>query len=116
MSKKRKGEESGLNMYDVIPRPIVKSETIENDTVVLLKPKYKNPFLVKHLIPRMKHPFYKINLDDTGSAVWNKIDGFKNAVEIAEELEKELGEKIQPIYERLGIFLSMLKRGKFITY
>jgi len=116
MSKKRKGEGSGLNMYDVIPRPIVKSETIENGVVVLLKLKYKNPFLVKHLIPRMKHPFYKINLDSIGSAVWNKIDGFKNAAEIAEELEKELGEQIQPAYERLGIFLSMLKRGKFIEY
>lgn len=116
MTKKQKGKETGLNMYNVIPRPIVKSETSKNGLVVLLKPKYKNQFLVKHLIPNMKHPFYKINLDNIGSAVWNKIDGLKNAVEIAEELEKELGEQIQPAYERLGIFLSQLKRGKFIEY
>jgi hypothetical protein len=44
------------------------------------------------------------------------IDGKRDALEIAEMLEKELGADIQPVYERLGIFLRMLKNNKFIDF
>jgi len=54
MKKKRQGEVNDLLMNKVIPRPIVNFETAEEGLAVLLKPKFKNPFLVKHLLPRMK--------------------------------------------------------------
>jgi hypothetical protein len=103
-------------MSEVIPRPIVNFKTADDGLVVIYKPKFKNKFLAKHLLPRMKHPDYKIALDKNGSAVWKLIDGKRDALEIAEMLEKELGADIQPVYERLGIFLRMLKNNKFIDF
>ncbi len=103
-------------MEAVVPRPLTKYKTDQNDHVVLLKPKFRSVFLKKHLIPRMKHAYFKIHLDDIGTAVWHQIDGQKNALEIAHNLEAELGDKIKPVYQRLGIFLATMKREKFIDY
>jgi len=116
VAKKSKINESEINMYNVVPHKLVKSDIAEDKMIILLKPKFRNSFLVKHLLHRMKYPDFKTKLDEIGTAVWNKIDGKKNAVEIGNELEKELGEKIQPVYERLGMFLSTMKREKFIEY
>jgi len=116
MKKRRQGEGNDLLMNEVIPRPIVNFETAEEGLIVLLKPKFKNPLLIKHLLPRMKHPNFKITLDENGTAVWKFIDGKRTALEIAELVEKELGEKIHPTYERLGRFLRMLKNGHFISF
>ena len=116
MKKRRQGEGNDLLMNEVIPRPLVNFEIAEEGLAVLLKPKIKNPFLAKHLLPRMKHPNFKIKLDENGTAVWKLIDGKRTALEIAESVEKELGDKIHPTYERLGRFLRMLKNGHFISF
>ena len=105
-----------MNMYDVVPRHIVEYKTDQNGKITLLKPKFTNPFIVKHLLSRMNNRYIKIDLDEIGATVWTKIDGKKNAIEIADEVEKELGEKIQPTYQRLGIYLSLLKHKKFVEY
>jgi hypothetical protein len=116
VKKSKQGGAKSVNMHDVIPRPLVQSEKSVDGRTVLLKPKFRHPILVKYLQHRMKHPFYRITLDEVGTAVWQKIDSQRNAVEIADELEQELGEKIQPKYERLGRFISMLKNAKLIEY
>ena len=59
---------------------------------------------------------YQIHLDDIGTAVWKQIDGKKNAGIIAEEIEKEIGEKVKPAFERVGAFLQQLKTAKFIEF
>lgn len=115
MSKQSKNGDK-INIYDIVPTPLVKSKTTEEGKIVLLKPKFKNSLFVKYLMPKMKHPYYKINLDEIGSAAWKQIDGTKNAGEIGEELEKEFGSKIHPVFERLGKFLFMLKRGHLVDF
>lgn len=114
MFSKKKGGKPGLSMYEAVPRPLVTHEIINENKVVLLKPKFGNSWLRKHLIPKMKHPYFRITLDELGSCFWQKMDGKRNAMQIAELMEAELGEKIHPTHERLGIFLRMLKNGKFI--
>jgi len=113
---KRRGGESGKPMDEAIPRPCVQCETTAEARIVLLKPKFRHPWLVKHLLPRLRQPNFRIKLDEIGSAVWKKCDGQRNALQIAHELEQELGEKIQPVYERLGRFLAALKKEHFIEY
>lgn len=116
MKKRQKCKKTQINMYDVVPHSLVKHDNSQDGNVILLKPKFRNPFLTKYIIPRLKKPFFKITLDDVGSFIWSKIDGSRNAVEISEELEKEFGEKIQPANERLGLFLAMLKKAELIDY
>jgi len=114
--KNKTGGDQNLKMEAVVPRPVAKYQLDQNNHVILLKPKFRSAFLQKYLLPHMKHAYFKIHLDEIGTAVWHQIDGKKNALEIAHHLEAELGDKIQPVYQRLGIFLATMKREKFIDY
>ena len=59
----------------------------------------------------------KIELDKFSSFVFLQINGEKNIYEIGQVLKKEYEEEIEPLYERLIIFLEFLKnRKKWITY
>lgn len=56
---------------------------------------------------KFKIPMYKqIEFDEYSSEVFTQIDGFKTVKEIGENLEIKYGDKIQPLYERLLVFLN----------
>ena len=56
---------------------------------------------------KFKIPLYKeIAFDEISSAVFMQIDGIKTVKEIGENLEERFGEKVNPLYERLLIFLN----------
>ncbi len=115
-NNKKENNETHLDMNNIIPQQFAKFEKEENDNITLLKPKFNSNFSLKYIIPRMKHPYYSIHLDEIGTAVWNSIDGKRNAVEIGEKLKGELGDRIEPVFERLGLFLATLKQQKFIKW
>lgn len=48
----------------------------------------------------------KIELDVYGSYVFRQIDGRRTVREIGETLEAEFGAQVQPLYERLLLFLN----------
>ncbi|WP_099189448.1 PqqD family protein [Tepidibacter mesophilus] len=57
----------------------------------------------------------KIDLDEQGSCVWKLIDG-KNSIEnIGSSLKDKFGKKAEPIYERLGTYINILRNNDFIT-
>lgn len=56
---------------------------------------------------KVKIPMYKkITFDEYSSEVFLQIDGNKTVKEIGEELEAKFGDKVQPLYERLLVFLN----------
>ena len=56
---------------------------------------------------KFKIPLYKeIDFDEISSEVFLQIDGDKTVKEIGDNLEKKYGEKVNPLYERLIIFLN----------
>lgn len=56
---------------------------------------------------KVKIPMYKkIAFDEYSSEVFLQIDGNKTVKEIGEELEAKFGDKVQPLYERLLVFLN----------
>lgn len=56
---------------------------------------------------RFKIPLYKeITLDEVSSEVFIQIDGIKTVKEIGESLELKFGDKVNPLYERLLVFLN----------
>lgn len=105
-----------INLYDLVPQRNFEYEINESNLITILIPKFSNKFLVQHLMPRLKHPYIKIKLDEIGSAVWLEIDGKKNVGEIAKLLEKKFGERIQPIDERLSKFFAQLSSYHFIKF
>jgi hypothetical protein len=112
--KNKKGEV--MNLYEIVPRPLVKSETNSNGQTILLKPKFRNSFFAKIFLRDRKPNYFKLKLDEIGAACWSKIDGHKNAGEICNELGDQFGERIQPVAERVGKFLVMLKKAHLIEY
>jgi len=112
--RNKKGEV--LDLYQVVPRPLVQCEIQSDAKITLLKPKFSNPFFMKLFLRDRRDKYFKLKLDDLGSACWSKFDGQKNAGAICEELETQLGERIQPVAERVGKFLVMLKKAKLIEY
>ncbi|MGL6104949.1 PqqD family protein [Romboutsia sp.] len=59
---------------------------------------------------KFKIPTYKnIELDEYGSYVFLQIDGKKNIEEIGKYLEIQFGNSINPLYERLIIFLNHIE-------
>lgn len=113
---RQKTEEIKVNLYDLIPKRNFKHEINESNIVTILIPKFSNKFLTEYLMPRLKHPYIKIILDEIGSALWLEIDGQKNVGEIVRILEEKFGEKIQPVDERISKFFSQLSAYKFITF
>lgn len=112
---KLKGKEK-INFLDLIPIRTTQWEKRENELVVLLKPKFRNKLIAKYILPKMKNPFFRIKLDEIGSFVW-KLCNEKNTVwDIGVKLKEEFGEKIEPVYDRLIIFLKQLERGKCIKF
>jgi hypothetical protein len=105
-----------LNLLELIPVRNIQWKTDDQGKVIILKPKFKNPFLVKHILPRMKRPFYKIKLDEMGSFFWKNCDGEKTIREIAHQHKEKFGEKTEPVLDRISLFVQSLDRNNFITF
>ena len=92
----------------MIPEYNIKFEEKEGK-IFLLEPRFRNRFFSKHVLPRMKHPYVKIALDEFGTYVWKRINGRKTVYEIGEELTSEFGSQVEPVYQRLGLFVNMCR-------
>lgn len=59
---------------------------------------------------KFKIPMYKkIELDEYSSAVFLAIDGKQTVEEIGKVLEDKFGDKVNPLYERLLVFLNHIE-------
>ncbi len=114
--KKSRDEKPEINLLELIPVRNIEWEKSEEDLIILLKPKFTHPFFKKHILPRLKHPFYKVKLDDVGSFVWEWCDGKKTVKEIAQGLKGKFGEKVEPLHNRLALFLQNLEKNRFIYF
>ncbi len=114
--KTRKVKIPEINLLDLIPVQNIQSQQKEEGFYVLLKPKFTHPFLVKHLLPRLKNPHFKIKLDEIGSFIWNLCDGKNTVKDIGNLLRERFGGRVEPLYDRIGLFFQNLEKNKFITF
>ncbi|MFQ5720886.1 MAG: PqqD family protein [Candidatus Aminicenantales bacterium] len=105
-----------INFYQLIPFQNIKWQKDDKGLITLLKPKFRHPFLVKHLLPRLKNPYFKIRLDAVGSFIWTQCNGRCTVKELAENLEAKFGNEVKPVEERLTLFLQSLEKNRFIIY
>ncbi|HEY3356520.1 MAG TPA: PqqD family protein [Polyangia bacterium] len=102
------------NLLDLAPTREVGAERTAEGRVVLLRPRFKSGPLARWVQPRLRRPYYRIHLDDIGTFVWDHIDGATTVGAIADGARAEFGERIEPVYERLHLFLQQLEQGKMI--
>ncbi len=114
--KKRGVTEPAINLLDLIPVRNIKWEKKEDGLVVLLKPKFELALLRKYVLPRMKKPYFKIKLDHVGSFIWEHCDGCIQVKELAKSLEDKFGKEVEPLYDRLTLFLQSLEKNRLIIY
>lgn len=105
-----------VNLLDLIPQRVAKYEQSTDGLITILKPKFKNKILVKYLLPRLKSPNFKVNLDQFGSFVWNQCNGENTVEQIGHLLKEKFQDNIEPVYDRLAVFIQSLARYRFIEY
>lgn len=105
-----------VNLLDLIPDQVMKFEESGNGLITILKPKFNNKIIARHIGSRLKNPDYKVNLDQFGSFVWKQCNGKNTVEQIGNLLKENFKEDIEPVYDRLAVFIQSLARYKFIEY
>ena len=105
-----------VNLLELVPQRTAEHETDDAGIITVLMPRFRNRLMKRLFEPRHKSPFIKIKLDDIGSEVWLLCDGKRTVGQIAELAKEKFQERIEPRYERLGVFFRQLERAHFIAY
>jgi hypothetical protein len=105
-----------INLLELIPQKNCRWETGMDGNVCLVVPRLKNRILRSLAVKLGKSEYIKVHYDLVGSKTWHLIDGYRSVAEIGDQLEKELGDQVQPKYERLSEFIAVLFKNKFITF
>lgn len=58
----------------------------------------------------------QIELVDMGTFIWNSIDGERSVYDIGKLVKDEFGDKAEPLYERLSVYIKTLHNNEFIVY
>jgi hypothetical protein len=114
--KSKNRDQQEINLLELIPLKNIEWEQQTDGLICLLKPKFQISFLRKRLLPHLKNPYYRINLDKIGSHFWESCDGVRNVKEIAECMKIKFGDDVEPLYERITLFLQNLEKNKFIRF
>ncbi len=101
------------NLLDRIPQVNKEWKLLKNNIVEV---KVENKGFFHTLAQKLykKPRFSYIELDAYGSFVWQQIDGQKTIYEIGQLLAKEHEGAANQLYERLGKYMAILARNKYI--
>lgn len=103
------------NYLDKIPakNPEIEYQTNEEHHIVIME-KHEGicDRLCQFLLKKPKQT--KIELDQYGSYIWEKMNGQKTIYEIGKELSKDFGPEIELLYQRMALFIKMLEMRKWI--
>lgn len=91
---------------------------MENERVVVLVPKFENK--IYHIFSdKLKQLFFRISLDELGTATWKAIDGVRSVREISKHIMEHTTDsdtKLEELDERLSKYMTMLYERRFITF
>lgn len=104
-----------VNLLELTPVRKYGHQINSDGLVDVLVPRFKNA-IMQRFIPKNRNPFILANFDEIGTEVWLLIDGETKIDIIAKTLDKKLGEKISPVYDRLNLFFQQLHRNGFIIF
>ncbi len=104
------------NFLDLIPvrTSSMKWHEDENGMIHIMIPR-------KEVIDRLVRLFKKtpdqmrVDLDEIGSSAWKMMDGTRTIGEICLLMTECHGEAVEPVHERVGTYINILRNNKFIT-
>ncbi len=104
------------NFLDLIPERDCNWGTADDGRIYLQVPRFRNRWMKKISRRLGKSEVVKVYFDEIGSRAWSLIDGTSSIAQIGEKMEEEMKEKVEPVYQRLSEFFSILARNKFIRF
>ncbi len=87
-----------------------------NELVDVLVPRFTSKFAAKYILPRMKNPYIRANLDELGSYLWLNIDGETSVSILIDKMVERFSDRVEPATERVLLFLTQLYRAGFIGF
>ena len=108
MNKDDKRGNKETNLLELIPIRISDWKDNDEGLITLILPKFKSK-IGKLFASLFKNPMYEVKLDAIGAFLWKECDGKNNIYDISQDMVKEFGDDIEPVYERIKIFVTMLK-------
>ena len=105
-----------VNLLDLAPVRVAAWENLD-DRVVILRPRPSK----KRLPPLWEWFRYllsarRIRLDEFGSFVWHRLDGDRKVEQVAHELRESFGSEVEPVEERVGHLIRMLRQEELVAY
>lgn len=64
---------------------------------------------------RLRRPYLQLHLDPIGTTVWLACDGEHSVADIGALLRDRFGPDIEPVWDRLALFVRHLARGRLIA-
>ena len=58
----------------------------------------------------------RVRLDEVGSFTWRHIDGQTDVRTLCGRLQDEFGDRVEPVHERLGQLIRILRRERLVSY
>ena len=110
----RRAERKSINLLELTPMQRVPWEQAENGTVVVLVPKFRNPLVVRYVVPHLRYPHVRVKLDAMGSCVWKLCDGKTTVAAMAEQMIAEFGDSATAAHDRIRTFLLTLERTDLV--
>lgn len=105
-----------LNLYDLVPSKRRRYRELADGTVEVYMPRYGEGRVGRILAWMLSDRPVRIHLDEIGARVWHLCDGSRNVHEIGRSLHAELGERIEPVYDRLETFIKQMKKAGLIDF
>jgi hypothetical protein len=105
-----------LNLYDLVPARTCDHRERDDGTVDVVMPRYGGGALGRFLGGFVRNRSVHVHLDDIGTGVWRLCDGRHTVHEIGESLHRQFGERIDPVYDRLELFLRQMKKSGMIEF
>lgn len=106
----------GVNLLSLTPMAMAESSQVEG-RLVLHRPRPARGgwramwgWFTYYLSAR------RIRLDEFGTFAWLQFDGRCTAGEIAERMRARYGPSVEPIEQRLGAFIRLLRREGLVAY
>lgn len=111
------GTRTGPNLLDMTPVREVEWEEDESGIVTLIRsrPRVRGPRSMGRWVSFMLAP-PRIRLDEVGSFAWRRMSGTINVGELAALVREEFGDRVDPVNQRLGHLVRLLKRERFVSY
>ena len=112
----RERELEGVNLLGLAPRRIAAWEEVDG-RVIVLRPK---PMSVgfRGVMDRFFHRMSarRIRLDEVGSFAWGHLDGERTVDQVGDLMRCEFGDGVDPVEERLGHFVQVMRKEGFLAY